>query len=510
MSFHHPRSPRPAIPLIGCLLALALSSCVPPPSEEGGAVLLPVPDDPTISFRIWFQVGSQNDPAGKEGLANLTCELLARGATTKHSYEEVLGKLYPLASAYEVRVDKEMTTLAGRTHVDNLEVFFELLTDTYLHPAFNEDDFERVRSDQLNRLRTTLRYASDEELGKAALTEFIFEGTGYRHPVIGTVAGLTAVTLEDVRQFYAAHYTRANTVVALGGGYPEELVGRFEATLDKLPAGTPATPPAVEPPPWTGRRVLLVAKPDADASISFGFPISLRRGERDFYALWIANSFLGEHRAAAGKLYQVIRESRGMNYGDYSYIEAFPEGGIRHMAPPNVGRRQQIFEVWIRTLPNAQAQFALRAAMRELKHLVDHGLTEEQFELARSFISKYYRQYADNTATRLGYALDDRFYGIDGQGHLARFGERIPEITREEVNAAIRKYLQYDNMKIAIVTGEAEALRDALVNDTPSPITYENPKSPEVQEEDKVIAAWPLAIAEDAVRIVAVEEIFEK
>ncbi|MCP4662111.1 MAG: insulinase family protein [bacterium] len=510
MSPNHSRSALHAITLIGCTLALVLGSCAPPPNSDAGAVLLGVPDDPTISFRIWFKVGSQDDPPGKEGLANLTGELLAQGATTKSSYEEILEQLYPLASVYEVQVDKEMTILAGRTHVANLEVFFELLTDAYLHPAFNEDDFERLRSEQLNRLRTTLRYASDEELGKAALTELIFEGTGYRHPVVGTVAGLNAVTLEDVRRFYAAHYTRASTVVALGGGYPEDLVGRFEATLDDLPAGVPATPPAVEPSPWTGRQVLLVAKPDADASISFGFPIDLKRGERDFYALWIARSFLGEHRSSAGHLYQVIREIRGMNYGDYSYIEAFPQGGRHQMPPPNAGRRQQIFEVWIRTLPNAQAQFALRAAMRELKSLVDNGLTEEQFELSRSFISKYYLQYADNTDTRLGYAIDDRFYGIDGEGHLARFGERIPEITREEVNAAIKKYLQYDNVKIAIVTGEAEALRDALVNDTPSPITYESPKPPEVLEEDKVIATWPLEVAEDAVRIVAVEEIFEK
>ena len=62
----------------------------------------------------------------------------------------------------------------------------------------------------------------------------------------------------------------------------------------------------------------------------------------------------------------MIRETRGLNYGDYSYIEAYPEGGQRQMPPPNVARRQQLFEVWIRTLPNPQAHFALRAAMREL------------------------------------------------------------------------------------------------------------------------------------------------
>jgi zinc protease len=86
-------------------LALCAASCSAP-DEETPVVLLPVPDDPTISFTVWFEVGSQDDPPGKEGLAYLTGALLAEGSTTENSYEEILRKLYPLASDYGVRVDK--------------------------------------------------------------------------------------------------------------------------------------------------------------------------------------------------------------------------------------------------------------------------------------------------------------------------------------------------------------------------------------------------------------------
>ncbi len=492
--------------------ALAVYGCPAPP--EGGAedasqaILLPVPDDPTVSFTVWFQVGSQNDPAGKEGLASLTGALLSDGATENNSYEDILKKLYPLASGYGVRVDKEMTTVIGRTHRDNLDAYFGLLADAYLRPAFNEDDFNRLKSDQLNYLEKTLRYSSDEDLGKEALSEAIFEGTPYRHPIEGTVAGLQAITVDDVKQFYAAHYTRENATVALGGGYSDELLQQFEGTLGELPSGSPTAAPDFEPAAIEGRHAVLVAKENADASISFGFPVSVRRGERDFYALWIANSWLGEHRNSSSHLYKVIREVRGMNYGDYSYIEAFPQGGRRQMPPAGVARNHQIFQVWIRTLPNAQAHFALRAAMRELVDLVDNGMTEEEFDLTRSFLSKYYLHFAETTQARLGYAVDDGFYGVDGGGHLARFGEMMASITREEVNAAIKKYLQYDNMKIAIITGEAESMAAALESDTPSPMTYGSPKSDEVLEEDKVIESYPLGIA--SVRTVSVEEIFGK
>ncbi len=508
-------------PVLTILATLAVIAACGTPSREDAAparpsgqaenaVLLPVADDPTITFAVSFEVGSHNDPAGKEGLAALTGALISDGSTTENSYQQILDELYPLASSYNVRVDKEMTTLSGRTHRDNLETFFGLLQDAYLRPAFTEEDFKRLRSDQLNYLEKTLRFASDEELGKAALTEAVFGSTNYRHPVAGTVAGLKSIELADVTSFYREHYTREAAVIALGGGYGDDLPGRFAATLEQLPDGTPPAATEIRPAAISGHRVVLVDKPGADASISFGFPIGARRGERDFYALWIANSWLGEHRNSSSHLYKVIREARGMNYGDYSYIEAFPGGGRRQMPPTGVARRQQIFEVWIRTLPNDQALFALRAALRELQSLVDGGMSEEDFELTRSFLSKYYLHFAETTSRRLGYRLDDRFYGIDGDGHLARFGQIVQSISREEVNAAISKYLRYDNLEIAIVTGEAEKLKQAMITDAPSPMTYASQKPDEVLAEDKEIEVYPLAIAEDAVRIVPVGEIFSR
>ena len=499
--------------VLATLTLVAASACTPeapseaPPVPEN-AVLMSVPDDPTISFAVTVGVGSQDDPAGKEGLAALTGALISGGSTTENTYQEILDKLYPLAASYQVRVDKETTTLSGRTHRDNLETFFTLLQDAYLRPAFAEDDFERLRSDQKNYLEKTLRFASDEELGKAALTEFVFEGTSYRAPIAGTVAGLSAITLDDVKAFYNSHYTRGNTVVGLGGGYGDDLPGRFATTLDQLPEGAATSQPEITPTAISGRQVMLVDKEGADASISFGFPVDVTRGERDFYALWLANSWLGEHRNSASHLYKVIREARGMNYGDYSYIEAFPNGGRRNMPPTGVARRHQIFEVWIRTLPNDQALFALRAALRELQMLIDEGMTEDEFDLTRSFLSKYHLNFAQTTSQRLGYRLDDRFYGIDGDGHLARFAEMMKSLTRDEVNAAIKKYLQVDNVKIAIVTGEAEKLKADMIADAPSPMTYASEKPEEVLAEDKEIEVFPLAVAEDAVRVVPVDEIF--
>jgi zinc protease len=474
------------------------------------AVLLHVAADPTVSLSLQFAVGSQNDPPGKEGLAFLTGQMIADAATEARSLDEILAALYPLAAGYDVRVDLERSTLTGRVHRDNLDAYLELYTDAFLRPAFDEDDFERVRSDTINFIENTLRYSSDEELGKAALHERVFWGSRYAHLSEGTVAGLRSITLDDVRDFYTRHFTQANALLGLGGGFDQAVVDRLAAAVQALPRGSRTVPPPIEPAPLDGRSVLFVDKPNADASISLGFPLDVRRGERDFYALWIANSWLGEHRNQSSHLFNVIRELRGLNYGDYSYIEEFPEGGERSMPPANVPRRLQLFEIWIRTLPNEQAPFALRAALRELELLVERGLSAEQFELTRTFLKKYSLHFAETTTAKLGYAVDDRFYGLIEEGHLARFRRMMDELSLADVNAAMRRHWQHDNLQIAIVTGEPDKLRALLASGKPTPVTYATPKPAAILEEDRIIEAWPLRLADERMTKIPVAATFER
>ena len=217
-------------------------------------------------------------------------------------------------------------------------------------------------------------------------------------------------------------------------------------------------------------------------------------------------SWLGEHRNSFSHLYQTIREARGMNYGDYAYIEAFPEGGRRSKPPVHVARDRQLFEVWIRTLPNENAHFAVRAALREIRRLVQEGLSEDEFELTREFLSNYILHYATTTSDRLGYAVDDRFYGIPEDGHLARFREVLNDLTRDEVHAAVRRHLDRPGVVLAIVTGEAETLKDALVSGAPGTPEYDTPKSDAILAEDREIAAVSFEVRAEDVRIVPVDD----
>ena len=311
---------------------------------------------------------------------------------------------------------------------------------------------------------------------------------------------------DDVRAFYRRYYMDGNYMIGLGGGYAPKR-NSLKKGLERLPPHQAVVPPNRS---QAHRRFARDdrGKGHAGHGDQHRRRLDVLRGKPDWYPLALANSWFGEHRNSASHLYQVIRDVRGLNYGDYSYIEHFANGGELEFPAPGDPRPWQIFEMWIRPVPHEWGHFALRAALRELKHLVDNGLTEEQVLEKRAALSKYVFHFAPTTMDRLGYAMDDKFYGIKGS-HLEHYREAMQGMTRDRVNAAVRKHLQYKDLQIVIVTKDAKALREALISDAPSPITYPTPRPAEVLKEDQEIIKFPLHIRPENVRIISGKTLFE-
>jgi zinc protease len=222
------------------------------------------------------------------------------------------------------------------------------------------------------------------------------------------VSGIDSITLDDVRDFIRDHYTRANLTVGLGGDFPYAFPNEFEHRLRDLPMGTAMAPLSVAGSRPKGLRVEIIEKETRSTAISFGLPIEVTRSHPDFAALWLARARLGEHRASVGRLYNRMRELRGLNYGDYAYVEAFPRGMYQFQPDPNLARRAQLFEVWIRPVMPENAHFALKLALCELRNLVENGLSEADFEATREYLSKNVFVMTKTQDQQLGYALDQR------------------------------------------------------------------------------------------------------
>jgi len=472
------------------------------------AELLPLEENPLVELKVLLKVGSANDPSGREGLAYLTFGLLAEGGSRTRTIEEISRAFYPLAAQLSLRVDQEMSVFSGLVHRDNLEAYYAIVRDMLLAPGFRESDFTRLKTDQLNFLEKTLVNAMDETLGKEVLNLMLYQGHPYGHHPAGTVESVAGISLDDVREFYREQFVRGNITIGLAGGYPAGFPDRVSRDFAALPAAF--TPRLRLPAPRrpAGLEFVIVEKPTPATAISLGFPVDLNRSSDDFFALWVAGSHFGEHRQHVSHLFQKIREERGQNYGDYAYIEHFVQGRDKFPAT-NVCRQQQYFSIWIRPLANANRHFVIRQALRELRQLVAEGLSPERFELVRTYLLNYTRLYAQALEERLGWQMDSHYYG--DQDFLAEAQKRFRALSREDVNRAIKRHLDPDNVLIAVITEDGEALKQALVGNTPSPIAYANPSMPRaVLEEDTIIQEYRLDVRPESVRVIPAAEFFRK
>ena len=491
-------------------------------------VELPLPNANKVVVKLMFKNGSLSDPAGKEGLTYLTTNLITQGGTRDMTFSEIQDFIYPMAATYYVTVDKEVTIFTFEVHKDFLEKFYPIIKGLILTPSFTEEDFQRVKTNQQNYVDQVIRASSDEEYSKKALEDLLFRGTNYQHMKQGKSTSVATINLEDVNQHYSSFFTKNNLMLGISGNYDQKFLKKLTSDLQKLPDTHPSIPKPGKANTPAGIQVEIIAKDNAFGSAIFtGFPLSITRADDDFAALIVANSYLGEHRKAYSKLYQEIRQKRSMNYGDYSYIEWYDNGGGNMLPPPGVPRHSNYFSIWIRPVQIAKqlkqqyeelsdiqvghAHFALRMAFYELDKLVKNGLSQDDFESTRTFLRSYIKLYVQTPTDRLGFLMDSKFF--NREDYIEELDQLLAELDLKDVNQAIKKYWQTDNMFVIIVTdvSEAEPLAKSLLENLPSPMSYSNivksGLSEDILNDDEIVATFPLNVKE--VKIVKSADTFQ-
>ena len=490
---------------------------VPPPAPEAKhqvgptKVGLRTPDARVVAIRIAFATGSADDPASREGLTRLTATMMAEGGTSALPYAELEAKLYPLAAMIDTNVERDETVFSATVPAAALDRFYPLFRDVLLTPRFDDESFARLRARQTSDLISQLRGASDEELGKEALQALLYQDHPYGHPPVGTEHGLAATTLEEVKEHYARAFCRDRVTVGVAGGYPEGFDLTVLSDLAKLKPCETDRAKLPEAPQLHGNRLLVIDKPGAPATaISIGFPTPVTRAdEAEFPALLFATDVLGLHRQSSGRLFHELREVRGLNYGDYAYAEFFQQEGYARSARTNVARRQQMVSLWLRPVKRANADFALRGALRVYSKLVQDGLSEPDFSRQREFLTRLVGLDQQTESRRLGFAMDDRTYGLDKPyADMVRGGWK--ELDPAKLKTLMAKLLDTKDLAIAVVTSEGDAFAAELLKGDPAAVpAYDAPKPPEVQAEDKEIARFPVPLDAKAVKVVKVGDLFK-
>lgn len=495
---------------------------------------------PLLEIRVMVKVGSSVDPDGMEGLAAIASDAVleagfgpADAPVTKELLAEITA---PWGSGARpgAFTAKQAITYSMTVPRDVLDEFVErIFQPMFTAPHFEEAEVERLVRESETYLSGQLRYQNIEMLGLEAMDNYVFDGTSYAHTMGGSVEGLSKVNAEAVRAFYAEFFRPENMILGVSTKDPSitsmltealEDAGKPDGKKARLSFSEPTAPEAVQ-----GRELTVLALPDAGATgIHAGFPIDIDRTHPDFPALYVASVYFGTHRDGHGHLYEQIRQERGYNYGDYAYVEHFAYRPYYLFPPFNTPRNQQYFSMWIRPVGDEYAHHLLKAAVYELENLVNRGISAEDVEASKNKARVLYLNLAETSARLLEARLDDAYYGME-PGYLDGYLERIDAVTAEQVNAAVRNYLQSENLKILVVTDaeKAQAFADDVAHDRNSlgkSLEDYQIVSAEVEGEetiqlpisrlttiqrDAVWASYHLGIDPSRIRVVPVEAVFE-
>lgn len=510
---------------INCLLLILFVS-----ANAQEIVQLPIPKSGKVTLRYMFRNGSVTDPAGKEGLTAITTDMLVESGTTKLTSTAIKKMIYPWAASMGSSTDKEVSIISFQVPTQYLDQFYnKVVRELLLHPSFSKSDFDRLLSNQQNYVEQVIRQSSDEEYGKKYLEAVLFSGTPYAQLVEGNAASVHSITVDDAKKHYQSFYTNSNVLVGIAGDYTPAFVTKLKADVGLLSPIKPKLPVLTMPAQPKGISVEIVSKKGAlGSAVSAGFPMNLTRSKNDFAALMVANSWLGEHRKSYSRLYQKIREARSMNYGDYTYIEWYDNGGSNMLPPSGTPRSLNYTSIWLRPVQTAKglkgqypelntikighAHFAIRMAISEMEKLIKKGMTAEDFESTRDFLKSYSKLYIETPSKKLGYLMDSKFY--DRKDWIAELDGLLSRLTLPEVNTAIKAYWQVQNMDIVIITDESEAepLAESLRAGTTSTMSYSNALKAtlpiEILQEDSVIANYPIEVRE--VKIIKSADTFLK
>ena len=465
---------------------------------------------PAVNFRVVVRAGSAFDPTDRKGLSYLLATTMVEGGTESMTYAELLDTLHPWAASISVQVDRDNVVFIARCHIDHVEKFYPLFRDVLLHPRLDAVDIDRIRAQALEVLTKHIRTADDEELSKLVLESVLFRGHPYAHPPLGTEKGLKAISRGDLLGHKARTLAGDRTMVGVAGPHAADLAERLRADLAQgWPAKGNATQ-TIPAPPADARRLVVIDQPAGGATaISLGHHLPVRRGHADFPALALTASYFGEHRQFQGVLFQSIREKRGMNYGDYAYVEAFRQEGWGRSPLLNIGRQHQTFSMWIRPVPNHERHFALRIALWNLKRLLDDGIPAASIEATRNFLSGYLRLGQQTAMRRLGAAMDDRDYKLDGS-HLDGLIKGFAGLTDETVHTAIKTHIRPQDLTMVVVTPDAKGFVAAVLAETESPKTYASAKPADVVKEDAEIAKFVIGLKPEQIEIIPAATLFSE
>jgi predicted Zn-dependent peptidase len=325
----------------------------------------------SVSIGFWVLAGSRDERPAISGHCHFLEHLLFKG-TTSRSALDIAEAFDGVGGDVNAFTAKEYTCYYARVLDRDLEMAVDHLTDMLQHSTIRPDDLEAESHVILSEI--DMHEDSPEDVAHDLFTTTLWPGHPLGRPILGTRERIRAATRGSVRGFYRRHYVPGHLVVAVAGNvHHDDLVRMLRQRMDvgreRRGRGDGAwhlreAPRAPKPSGGT----LVERKKTEQAHIVMGTN-GLARTDPDRFAFLIANTALGG--GMSSRLFQEIREKRGLAYTAYSYHSQYAETGL--------------FSAYAGTTPS-KATTVVRLIREQIEAIRDGGLTEEEFERAKAHV----------------------------------------------------------------------------------------------------------------------------
>jgi predicted Zn-dependent peptidase len=402
-----------------------------------------VPSVRSISLGFWVGTGSRDETDDRAGVSHFIEHLLFKGSR-RHSAQEIAEIFDTLGGELNAATSRETTVIYARVPDDRLETALDVMVGMVYEPVFAEVDSEReVVLEEIAMVED-----NPQELVHDIVSEAIFGGHPLGRPVIGHADVISSVSRRAIAAYHRRAYTAENLVVAAAGNLEHERLAELLAA--RLPATTTVSRRARRP---VGRRLppglRFQSKPTEQYNVCLGAPGVSRRDDRRFAAS-LLDAILGG--SASSRLFQEIREKRGMAYSVYSFASQYSDAGQIGLY---VGTREE------------NLVECLEIAAREVSDVAAGNVRPGELERAKENLKGRMLLSLESTSnrmSRLGRSLltDTELLTLD------ELIERIDVVEPEDIAALAATLLALDGLSAAGIGPDEGRFRAAVEQVNPA------------------------------------------
>lgn len=404
--------------------------------SEGGIEAWLVEDHslPIISFQFLFSGGAATDPRSRAGLANMVSGLLDEGAGELDS-QSFQRRLSDESISLSFSASRDNFAGSLKTLTRNRDEAFDLLRIALTEPRFDPDAVTRIRAQILAGIAS--RTNDPDRIAQQTFWEAIFPGHPYAQPVEGTAESVAAITEDDLRTFVTRRLARNELIVGVVGDMTaDELKILLDKTFGALPERSEAfTIPKVEP--AAGGEVIVVQAENPQSRILFGQK-GLYRDDPDYYAALVLNHILGGG-SFTSRLYDEIREKRGLAYSVYSYLLPLDSAAL-----------------WLggAGTENAAVSVSVELVKNQWANLRAFGVSQDELDKAKANLVGSFGLRFDSSSAIAGMlvAVQRRDLGIE---FINERNDLIARVTLDDVNRVAARLLDPDALTVVVVGNPA-------------------------------------------------------